>query len=88
MDNFKLHGAYYPPSDYERADGKHPQYDYSKNGQCDVHGAFNNHYKRNCPKCALELGGEEIDTFYIEESEALELALFDRAEARAINGSR
>jgi hypothetical protein len=25
MDNYKLTGAYYPPSDYERAEGKAPK---------------------------------------------------------------
>jgi hypothetical protein len=60
MDNYKLTGAYYPPTDYELSEGKHPNYDYSKDGKCDIHGAFNNHYKRNCPKCnAAE--EEEVD---------------------------
>jgi hypothetical protein len=83
MDNYKLTGKYYPPSDYEANEGRHPQFDYSKNGKCDVHGAFNNHYKRNCPVCSAEEQAEyEYDR---RKDDELELALFDRAEARAIN---
>ena len=81
-NDYKLTGTYYlDVSDMEKHEGKIPNYDYSKNGKCNIHGAFNNHYRRNCPKCMNDEADEAGD------NKAELLRDVEREEARAINAT-
>jgi hypothetical protein len=85
MDNYKLTGAYYPPSDYEEAEGKAPAGWLKFSSLVDSCRQANETVVLHDRPVVKELEGETIDFVSFEESDAVELALFDRLEARAIN---